>query len=171
MYFRKEWNTTGVPLAYLISFRTYGTWLHGDSRGSTDRNNNVYGDPFYPVHPEWERMRQSQLKSSPVKLNRLRRKAVNDAVTETCILRKWHLIAKAARTNHVHVVVNIGDKSPGAALNALKAYATRKMRELGLWNRKHSPWAARGSKKRLWTEEDVDNAVDYVLNGQGPDLD
>jgi hypothetical protein len=23
-----------VPLAYLITFRGFGTWLHGDSRGS-----------------------------------------------------------------------------------------------------------------------------------------
>ena len=34
------------PLAYLITFRTYGTWLHGDERGSMDRREyNRYGDP------------------------------------------------------------------------------------------------------------------------------
>jgi hypothetical protein len=31
------WNDTDTPLAYFISFRTYGTWLIGDSRGSIDR--------------------------------------------------------------------------------------------------------------------------------------
>ena len=30
---KKEWNDTGIPLAYLITFRCYGTWLHGDARG------------------------------------------------------------------------------------------------------------------------------------------
>ena len=34
-----------VPLAYLITFRTYGTWLHGDARGSVDREHNVFGTP------------------------------------------------------------------------------------------------------------------------------
>ena len=32
---RPVWNDTDTPLAYLITFRSYGTWLHGDERGST----------------------------------------------------------------------------------------------------------------------------------------
>jgi len=35
-----------IPLAYLITFTTYGTWLHGDPRGSVDREHNVWGTPF-----------------------------------------------------------------------------------------------------------------------------
>jgi hypothetical protein len=31
------------PLAYLITLRTFGTWLHGDERGSVGRKRNVYG--------------------------------------------------------------------------------------------------------------------------------
>ncbi|MGH9933202.1 MAG: hypothetical protein ACREA9_28800 [Pyrinomonadaceae bacterium] len=27
------WNDTETPLAYFISFRSYGTWLHGDKPG------------------------------------------------------------------------------------------------------------------------------------------
>jgi hypothetical protein len=38
-------DTNIFPLAYLITFRTYGTWLHGDERGSVDRQHNVYGTP------------------------------------------------------------------------------------------------------------------------------
>ena len=34
------------PSGYLITFHTYGTWLHGDSRGSTDRINNITGVPM-----------------------------------------------------------------------------------------------------------------------------
>lgn len=34
------------PLAYFISFRTYGSWLRGDERGWQDRRNNKYGTPF-----------------------------------------------------------------------------------------------------------------------------
>src|SRR5438093_13756827 len=30
------WNDTDLPLGYLITFRCYGTWLHGDERGSID---------------------------------------------------------------------------------------------------------------------------------------
>ena len=48
------------PLAYLITFRTYGTWLHGDERGSIGRTGNarlgtVKIDPNVPLKEEMER--------------------------------------------------------------------------------------------------------------------
>jgi trehalose/maltose transport system substrate-binding protein len=33
----REFQDRSVALAYLITFRCYGTWLHGDIRGSVDR--------------------------------------------------------------------------------------------------------------------------------------
>ena len=44
----REFRTEDIPLAYLISFRAYGTWLHGDRRGSVDRFHNRYGTPRIP---------------------------------------------------------------------------------------------------------------------------
>ena len=39
-----DWDDNQFPLAYLITFRTFGTWLHGDDRGSMDRHGkNIYG--------------------------------------------------------------------------------------------------------------------------------
>ena len=37
-----------IPLGYLITFRAYGTWLHGDRRRSVDRFHNQYGTPDIP---------------------------------------------------------------------------------------------------------------------------
>ena len=42
------WNDTDLPLGYLITFRCYGTWLHGDQRGSIDRWHNRYKSPYLP---------------------------------------------------------------------------------------------------------------------------
>jgi hypothetical protein len=39
----REFRTEDIPLAYLISFRAYGTWLHGDRRGSVGHFHNRYG--------------------------------------------------------------------------------------------------------------------------------
>ena len=74
------------------------------------------------------------------------------------------------RTNHVHIVVSIGEAGAGKALNSFKAYATRKMRESGCWNYEHSPWSNKGSKLHLWNEKSIEIAVDYVVNGQGDEL-
>jgi hypothetical protein len=33
-----------------------------------------------------------------------------------------------------------------------------------------SPWADKGSKRKLWNERSVARAIDYVLYGQGDEL-
>ena len=43
-----------APLAYFITFRAYGTWLHGDERGAVDRRHNDYGTPYLPVDEDWK---------------------------------------------------------------------------------------------------------------------
>ena len=41
-----DFDTIEFPLAYLITIRSYGTWLHGDERGSMDRHeHHRYGFP------------------------------------------------------------------------------------------------------------------------------
>jgi hypothetical protein len=42
---------SAAPLAYLITFNTYGSWLHGDRRGSVDRFHNRYGTPRVGANP------------------------------------------------------------------------------------------------------------------------
>ena len=44
------------------------------------------------------------------------------------------------------------------------------MRKNGAWDEPYTPWALRGSNRRLWNEESLARAIDYVINGQGDDL-
>lgn len=164
------WNETDTPLAYLITFRTYGTWLHGDPRGSTNRFRNKFGTRFLPKEDSWLATNQSRLKGEPVLLNSEMRKCVENAIRETSRIRNWAIYAINVRTNHVHTVVAIGSKNPSVALNAFKANATRELRSAGLIAADHGPWSERGSKRFLWNEKNIADAVDYVLNGQGDDL-
>ena len=164
------WNNTEIPLAYLITFRCYGTWLHGDERGSINRFNNQYCSPYLPANEKWRQYNEDKLVCKPVVLEVTHRSSIEAAVRETCSFRKWDIYALNIRTNHVHIVVCIGAKAPDLALNALKANATRQMKQDGLWFHKRSPWADKGSKRHLWNERSVERAVDYVLNGQGDDL-
>jgi REP element-mobilizing transposase RayT len=162
-------NDTDTPLAYFISFRTYGTWLHGDERGSIDRFHNRYREPYLPPNKLWQLHNREQLKQVPYVLGARERGSVTKAISDTCELRNWCLHALNVRTNHVHTVVT-ANCIPGRVLNAFKANATRQLRADRLWPHRHSPWSERGSKRRLWNERSVANAIDYVLNGQGDDL-
>ncbi|HQZ97698.1 MAG TPA: hypothetical protein PLP21_15355 [Pyrinomonadaceae bacterium] len=164
------WNDTDTPIAFLITFRCYGTWLHGDERGSIDRHNNKYGSPKHPATPHWQQISEDRLKQPPVKLDSFRRTVVERAIRNVCEKRGWHLHTTNIRTNHAHSVVANPGKSSGIVLNAFKANATREMREAGCWLSDRSPWADKGSQLKLWTEKHLFDAVNYVLNGQGNNL-
>ena len=164
------WNDTDIPLAYLISFRCHGTWLHGDERGSIDRFHNRYKSPYIDPNKKWHRHNVQVLEGQPVTLDASRRQSVEAAIRETCTFRQWYLHGVNARTNHVHTVVSIGLIKPERALTAFKANATRQMRQDGFWRPQYSPWAEKGSKRYLWNERSVARAIDYVLYGQGDEL-
>jgi REP element-mobilizing transposase RayT len=158
------------PLAYLITFRCYGTWLHGDARSSVDRRgHNVYGTPRIAPDIGLEKADRARLKHPAVTLDAAQRAAVEEAVREVCIYRGFDLQAVNVRTNHVHVVVAAGVR-PEVVLNALKSYATRRLRELRLLSAMLKPWARHGSTRYLWRSRHVERAIDYVLNGQGEEL-
>ena len=109
------------------------------------------------------------LKQQPVTLTSLQRSTVESGIRETCSIRKWTLWALSVRTNHVHAVVT-AKRKPDFVLSALKANATRSMREAGCWTSELSPWAYRGSKRYLWTEKELADAVTYVECDQGEPL-
>jgi REP element-mobilizing transposase RayT len=158
------------PLAYLISFRTYGTWLHGDERSSVERHGyNIYGTPLLPPNPRWEAAERERLKHPPFEMAAPHREAVDDAIREVCWYRGYTLSALAVRTNHVHIVAT-AQCPPEPMMTAFKAYATRKMRERGLIGSNIHPWVRHGSTRWLWTPEAVAGAVNYVEYGQGEPL-
>jgi REP element-mobilizing transposase RayT len=165
-----DFQDRSSPVGYLITFRCYGTWLHGDERGSVDRHHRVYGAPG--VQPSVMRRQHDQdlLKQPPEKLNSRQRPVVESAIRETCAIRKWNLWTVNVRTNHVHAVVS-ATKDPASVLSAFKANATRAMREAGVWTSDLSPWEFRGSKRYLWDEKQLSDATAYVECDQGEPLD
>jgi hypothetical protein len=45
------------------------------------------------------------------------------------------------------------------------------MKEAGCWTSDLSPWSRGGSTKYLWTDEELANAIAYVVEDQGEPLD
>ena len=162
-----DFQDRSQPLAYLITFRCYGTWLHGDERGSIDRRNyNRYGTPDMPANKKIFADEENELTSSTVSLNRAQREVVESAIREVCEHRQYLLYAVNVRTNHAHSVVSAPCK-PEHVMDSFKSYATRKLREAGLLSADLRPWARHGSTPYLWTEEQVQRAIEYVINGHG----
>jgi REP element-mobilizing transposase RayT len=165
-----EFQDRGFPLAYFISFRCYGTWLHGDERGTMDRKKfNIFGTPKMPVNLALKQKEFSVLKSAPFSLNEKTRSVVENAIREVCKFRGYGLLALQARTNHVHCVVSANIK-PELIMNTFKSYATRHLRIVNLVSLETKLWSRHGSTRYLWTEKHIEFAIDYVMNGQGDEL-
>jgi REP element-mobilizing transposase RayT len=160
-----EFRDDHVPCGYLITFRAYGTWLHGRA-SSVDRFHNVYGELTLPAATT---IQQGLLTQPPVRLDHNARRTVELAIRETCEFRKWSLWAINVRTNHIHAVV-AANTAPKHVLSAFKGNATRMMREASEWKSERSPWAHGGSGRYLWTEQELSNAVAYVMYDQGEPL-
>ena len=147
------------PLAYLISWTTYGAWLPGDSRGWVkDDTPGVQAPDSVRWHDASER-----LKHPPVKLDVSQRSIVEQTIREHCEIRHWHLHAVNARTNHVHVVVT-AEREPENVMDQFKAWCSRRLNERAQNSQRW--WTKHGSTKWINDEEYLNNAITYVLEKQ-----
>ncbi len=165
-----EFQERSVAKGYLITFRCYGTWLHGDERGSVDRRYyNRIGSP--KIKPDIEKVNRKTnlMMAKAFLLGSRERLIVENAIREVCVFRDYHLFAINVRTNHVHVTTGNSGK-PERIMDSFKAYATKALRNASLLAADARAWSRHGSTKYLWTDDHIATAVDYVMNGQGGEL-
>lgn len=161
-----KYNPNG-PVGYFLTFRSYGTWLHGDARGSMDRKgHHIPGTPKISSDPARIQFEYNQLKQPPVRFTSSQRKSINSTINNVCNFQNWKNHALNVRTEHIHVVVS-SSRSAEFVMNTFKTWCTRKMREEGLWISEHSPWSRHGSTRYLWDEKALHRASVYVMDGQG----
>jgi hypothetical protein len=154
------------PLAYFLTWTTYGSWLPGDDRGWFAKPGE-----FRAADADAKLVAERRLTEPPVTLDVGQRRIVEDTIAAHCRIRGWQLLAVAARTQHVHVVVTAPGRHPDEVMDQLKAWCTRKLKEhvrrsVGDGGRQNW-WTQRGSKRWLNDTESLESAVRYVLEGQG----
>jgi REP element-mobilizing transposase RayT len=159
-----------LPLAYFLTWSCYGQRLHGDKRGSVDDDHNVRGTPKLPPDPEREAFERDRMKGSSVVLTNTMRQVVDASIVELCARRSWRLIARNARTTHVHVVVNCrGTTSPERAMGQFKAKGTFALRNAGLAAADAHLWGSHGSTRWINHYPGLFGAIAYVSDWQsGP---
>lgn len=100
-----------APLAYHLTWTTYGSWLPGDDRGWVAR------DQFAIQSPDPARYESASrfLVDDPVLLDDAQRAIVDQTIVDHCAFRGWTLHARNVRTQHIHVVLT-ASSSPETAL-------------------------------------------------------
>ena len=161
-------NNIGNVLAYFLTWTTYGTWLPGDKRGWIKYAHAGVQSPSWKLEEE---VRERMVESS-VLLSDKQRNLIEKTIQRHCGIRRWHLHATNARTNHVHVVIT-SNRNPEDTMNQLKAYCSRALSDdAGLIEKvAHKAgrrrWFTEGGDKELIHDEDhLRSVIRYVLEGQ-----
>jgi REP element-mobilizing transposase RayT len=159
-----------APLAYFLSWRCYGTWLRGDSRGAVDAFHNKVNTPKITPNRARVASDQSRMASESVSLSAQEQTGVEAIIRRHADFRGWGVLAVHVGQSHVHVVVQTrSDKAPEQVMTEFKAWATRALRELGTRSENEAIWAEHGSTRWINDPETLAAAVDYVTRLQaGP---
>lgn len=156
------------PLAYFLTWTTYGTWLPGDQRGWVDKPGR-----FRPPDEQLRNEARQRMTEPALTLDAEQRRLVESTIADHCRIRGWHLHAMNARTQHVHVVVSAPGRKPEEVIDQFKAWCSRRLKERERWRRlagekvRQNWWTQHGSKRWLNDADSIEAAVRYVLEGQG----
>jgi len=148
-----------TPIAFFLTWVTYGTWLPGDARGWVEYKRGCQL-PSSNLEADCE----SRMTEDAIRLTNDQRRAVEPQIKETCQHRGWVLHAVNCRSNHVHGVVSASNTPPKKIRIDLKAYATRCLNALD--SSKANWWAERGSIRWVYTDNDLEAAAIYVVDRQ-----
>ena len=152
-----------APRGYLLTWGTYGTWLHGDVAGSVSRHNNAFGTPLCPPDEWLNDLARRGLKYEPVVLSPESRAVVEQAIRDHASFRQWDAPAINARSNHVHVVVAAPTIRPEPIMKQFKEWGTRRLRTAGLAPAVGEVWTPHGSTRYLYEPGSLEAAIRYVL--------
>ncbi len=153
-------------MRYFITFACYGAHLHGEEKGSVDRRNNLPRSRLLDADPKRATVESEAMTQAPYLLDEPARPIVLEAIREVCAHRGWNLLAAHVRTNHVHVIVE-SEARPEKVMNDFKSYASRTLNRAEPGEAHRKRWAHHGSTRWLWTDQDVREAIRYVIEEQG----
>jgi REP element-mobilizing transposase RayT len=153
-----------LPIAFFITWTTYGTWLHGDPRGSFDRRGGY-------IRPDDRRRQAAEdlMTDDPVTLTDEQRAIVDRVIAEHCAIRGWALHARNVRTRHVHVVVSATVEGERVRAELKKWASVRLSAHIGLIQGQGKDGARRwftekGNIEEVWEDRHLQRVIEYTNN-------
>ena len=139
---------------------TYGTWLHGDPRGSWFEGRLIGPDPFL------EAAAQASMTSDAVILNEKERQIVADAFGQIVGEQKYRVLAAAVQATHIHLVFAPLRENITTVIarlkrrSAMEVLALRRCEDQSPVPR--SLWTAGKFPRYIFDEKHLVNAIEYV---------
>jgi REP element-mobilizing transposase RayT len=148
-------------LAYHITFGTYGTRLHGDSRKTVDREHNEFGTPVLGSDPDRLREEKENLKFAPIYLTREQCLFGQEVMPRICTLGQWQYHTCACAPDHVHVVLT-SPFDPKTIRRLVKRWLGQELSSKWPLSSGRTWWVEDGSTKWIHEDSYLVNAIDYV---------
>ncbi len=154
------------PLAFFLTWPTYGTWLPGDERGWV-----LYSVGRQSPDEFRRRIAEIRMTEDACRLDPEQRKLVEATVMRHCEIRRWELFEVNCRSNHLHVVFN-GNLHPDIMRTQFKAWCTRRLKErdiargMACADLRENWWAERGSCRYINDHASLEAARLYVRDAQ-----
>ena len=155
----REFNA-GEPVAYFLTWTTYGNWLPGDHRGWNRKGE--FED--LPPDPLAQESAKARLKEAPFLTLTDDRPIVEATIRKHCKIRGWQLHAISVRSNHVHVVVTAANCQPDIVASQFKAWCTRHLKVNHPERQRF--WTEGASCRWLNQQSELDGAIEYVVEAQ-----
>ena len=161
------------PLAYFLTWTTYGTWLPGDERGWVKYRRGMQAPDSI-----LKREAAARMTEDACRLDQDQRELVEAIIEDHCRIRGWTLFAVNCRSNHVHVVV-ASKRDRKEVREQFKSWCTRALKALDQQRRSTESeeltprskvranwWAERGSGICVNDEDCLEDVVHYVNEAQ-----
>ena len=156
----KRTFNTGEPIAYFITWTTYGSWLPGDGRGWNKKNSGEIQSP----NRLFVEIAEADLKEDVYLLSLDDRKVVEQTVASHCEIRSWMLHKVNARSNHVHVVVSAPGYKPDLVCSQFKSWCSRNLKKS--YPNRERFWTEGASSRWINHQDDLEAAITYVAEAQ-----
>jgi len=166
IFLMQQQTLPNPPFAYFITFTTYGTWLHGDKRGSVDPLHHQFETPRLKPNQDLYVGMKTKQRYKTIFLDKQKRKVVMKAIQSACQNYHWHLYAIHVRSNHVHMIVQATTASE-KIMGQLKAYASRALNKLANQTSPQKYWSRHGSTRYIWSSRFLFPVMHYVIDQQG----
>ncbi len=154
-------NFSEIRQSYHMTRATYGTWLHGDERGSWASDGT-----FVRPDPLIERGERRRCKYDAIRLTPPARRIVFDAIRAEAVFRRYKIYALNVLDNHVHLLIAVPvEIKPKVALSQMKARATIALRKAGYFQDR-SIWTSGGNASLIKTEGYFRRVCNYIVNKQ-----
>lgn len=144
---------------YFITMTTRGSWLHGDERGSFERNGKYLPPSIDRFEQDKALLNQPPFAFTPAMID-----VVKQAFQEVAAQRGWKIYALTVQEHHAHVVLWARHEKGENVRNALKSKATMRLRRANWISPQQEPWTRLGNIIPVRDSVELNSICQYINN-------